>query len=264
MNKETAYKGKKISYKVSGEGPAVVLLHGFGEDGNIWKEQVTFLEKEFTVIVPHLPGSGNSDLVEDMSMEGLAVSVYAILQSESIKECAMIGHSMGGYITLAFAEKFPSILNSLGLFHSTAYADTEEKQTVRRKAISFINEHGAYEFLKTTIPNLYSDGTKEENPLLIEKHVEDVSYFSAEALIAYYEAMINRPDRTHVLKQNKIPILFVLGRGDNTVPIEQGLQQSHLPDISYVHILEQSGHMGMREEPEKSNSILQSFLLKTV
>ncbi len=263
MDKTVVYREKELSYQISGNGPVVVLIHGFGEDGNVWKNQVAFLEKEFTVLVPFLPGSGSSEMIDDMSMEGLAACVAFIFETENIHQAAVIGHSMGGYITMAFAEKFSGLLNSFGLFHSTAFADSEEKKEARKKGIKSIKEAGPFAFLKTTVNNLYGSYTKEHYPSIIEDHLKEIDYFSAEALIAYYEAMMNRPDRVSILKQNKLPVLFVLGRYDTTIPLEQGLQQVSMPDVSYVHILEQSGHMGMREEPEKTNQILKNFLLKT-
>lgn len=102
--------------------------------------------------------------------------------------------------------------------------------------------------------------TKEEKPALIEKFIESLPEFSPEALIAYYEAMMKRPDRIEALKNFKKPILFVIGEYDIAAPIQDVLKQCHLPQISYVHILNQSGHMGMLEEPDKSNRLLQEFL----
>jgi pimeloyl-ACP methyl ester carboxylesterase len=115
--------------------------------------------------------------------------------------------------------------------------------------------------LKTAIPNMYGPTTKEVNPGMIEEHVQSLQPFSKAALIAYYESMIKRPDRTLVLKQNKIPVLFVLGKHDAAVPLQDGLQQSHLPGVSHLFILENSGHMGMCEEVEKSNHLLREFVL---
>lgn len=264
MNRTIVYREKKLAYSISGTGPVVVLLHGFGEDGRVWNYQKEHLENEFTVLVPHLPGSGSSDMIEDMSMEGMAESIRSILNAENVLNCRMIGHSMGGYITLAFAQNYPSLLTGFGLFHSTAFADTEDKKATRRKGIEMIREYGPSEFIKNTIPNLYGSYTKEHASSIIEEHIKEAGYFSAESLIAYYEAMMQRPDRSSILKQNKIPVLFVLGKYDTTVPLEQGLQQTHLPHISYIHILEGSGHMGMREEQEKSVIIIKNFLLKTV
>src|SRR5215203_2348868 len=128
MTKTSKYQGKNLSYQVVGSGPTVVLIHGFGEDGNVWRNQILFLQHAFQLIIPHLPGSGSSDIIDDMTMEGLADSIHFILKEEDVKGCSMIGHSMGGYVTLAFAEKNPSLLESFGLFHSTAFADTEEKK----------------------------------------------------------------------------------------------------------------------------------------
>jgi pimeloyl-ACP methyl ester carboxylesterase len=264
MNRTAVYKGKNLSYQVTGTGPVVVLIHGFGEDGNIWDTQVSFLQSSFTVIVPHLPGSGSSEIIDNMNMEGLAESVLAILQQENISNCSMIGHSMGGYVTLAFAEKYYSLLNSFGLFHSTALADTEEKKINRRKVIATVEKNGPVAFLKDFVPGLYSSSFKKDHSSVIEDHIKKVSYFSNEALIAYSISMLQRPDRTNVLKQNKMPVLFVLGREDNVVRLQDGLKLVSMPDISYIHILEQSGHMGMIEEPKQSVSILNNFLLKTI
>jgi len=255
------YKEKKIGYRTIGSGKTVMLVHGFGEDSRVWDQQVEFLKKNCFLIVPELPGTGDSEFLEDMSMEGMAGALAAILENEKKTDCLMIGHSMGGYITLAFASLFPEKLKAFGLFHSTAFADSEEKKETRRKGIVFIRQNGAFSFLKTTTPNMYSQITKENNTDLIETHINSLHNFSAETLVTYYEAMINRPDRTEVLKTSKIPVLFVAGKYDNAAPLADVLKQCHLPELSYFHVLDKSGHMGMMEEVEKSNRILEEFLL---
>jgi pimeloyl-ACP methyl ester carboxylesterase len=171
----------------------------------------------------------------------------------------LIGHSMGGYITLAFVEKYPDAVNAFGLFHSSAFADSEEKKETRRKGVAFIEQHGAYEFLKTTTPNLFSPVTKAEKGHLIDQHLKTLRNADGAALVRYYQSMMERPDRTAVLKNAQVPVLFVLGRHDNAVPLEDGLKQCHLPQLSYIELLEQAGHMGMVEEPEKTNAILTMF-----
>jgi pimeloyl-ACP methyl ester carboxylesterase len=165
MNKEIEVAGKKILYRLYGKGKPVMLVHGFGETGSVWKNQVEFLKDSYQLIVPDLPGSGQSEMIPDMSMEGMAEILKQILDAErkplqtSPKErlrntqsqpnektdtpenlqqsetskippsggaaVSMIGHSMGGYITLAFAKKYPAYLTAIGLFHSSAYADSE-------------------------------------------------------------------------------------------------------------------------------------------
>jgi pimeloyl-ACP methyl ester carboxylesterase len=264
QEKQFVFGNTSIFYRVKGQGPVVMLLHGFGEDGNIWKNQLDALPG-FQLLIPDLPGSGRSGMVDDMSMEGLALVMKELLHQhftaeKSEEKIILIGHSMGGYITLAFAEKYPGLLKGFGLFHSSAFADQEQKIETRRKAIGFMRQNGAFEFLKTATPNLYAPATKEQRPQLVEDHLASSKNFTAEALIAYYEAMIERPDRTGVLKRSEVPVLFILGRHDTAVPVEDGLKQCHLPLLSHVHLLEESGHMGMVEEAEKSNGALESFL----
>jgi pimeloyl-ACP methyl ester carboxylesterase len=152
------------------------------------------------------------------------------------------------------------MLTRFGLFHSSAYADAEEKKETRKKGIAFIRENGAYAFLKTATPNLFSPHTRENNPGLVERQVALGQQFGDDVLISYYEAMMRRPDRTAVLKEATVPVLFVMGKYDQAVPVDDSLKQSHLPAVSHIHILENSGHMGMLEEAEKANGILAKFM----
>lgn len=259
QQKALTVNDKKFSYSTKGEGPVVMLLHGFGEDSTVWNRQYNAFDG-FKLLIPDLPGSGQSEMTEDMSIEGMAKTIFDFITAIGIDRFVMIGHSMGGYITLAFTEAWPEKLNSFGLFHSTAYPDSEEKKATRQKGIEFIRKNGGYEFLKTAIPNLYSPVTKEKNPKLVEEQINASHDFQGEALIRYYQAMIDRPDRSHILKETKLPVLFVFGRYDTAVPVQDGLKQCYLPALSHVHILESSGHMGMREEEEKSTKILFDFL----
>jgi pimeloyl-ACP methyl ester carboxylesterase len=251
-----------IQYHVTGNGPFVVLIHGFGEDRSIWENLEVNLSGTNTLIVPDLPGSGDSPVInkDQVGLEDYAECINAIMEHEGVKSCTMIGHSMGGYISLAFAEKYPEKLNVLGLFHSSAYADDDDKKNTRRKGIEFIQANGAYEFLKTALPGLFYDPEKSKKHigLLLEKGKK----FTEKALIQYYNAMIARPDRTQILKQASIPVLFVVGEHDKAVPFSHSLAQSYLPSICSIHILRKSAHMGMLEEDEKCNEIFGSFLAK--
>lgn len=260
MNKELLYQNKKIFYRTEGKGKPVIFIHGFGEDGEVWKHQIEFLKDRFQLIIPDLPGSGQSEMIDDMSVEGMAEVIHLIIRNENLDRCIVIGHSMGGYIMLAFAEKYPEYLNAFGLFHSTAYPDNEEKKANRLKSIGFIKENGTFEFLKNSTPNLFSQKTKDENPELIGEFIKQLNDFSASALISYYEAMMHRPNRVSVLENSKIPVLFIIGEQDKAVPLQDSLEQCHLPEKSYIHILQHSAHMGMLEETDKSNRALEDFL----
>lgn len=262
QEKSCRFQQAVIHYRVSGYGTPVVLLHGFGEDGHIWDGQIEKLEQNHHLIIPDLPGSGQSDLLEEdvASVEGYAQCVRYILDQENITHAVMIGHSMGGYITLAYHALYPDSLLAWGLFHSTAYADSEEKRGNRKKSIEFILRNGAGSFLQSSIPGLFAD--KELSNQMIRELVEKGEAFTSQALVQYYQAMINRPDRTQELRSSKVPVLFVLGIADQAVPFQQGLEQCHLPIRSFVHVLRNSAHMGMLEEKEQSVEILANFLQK--
>jgi pimeloyl-ACP methyl ester carboxylesterase len=283
MTKEIQIAGKKITYRITGTGKPVILIHGFGEDSEVWNNQVrppqtphkeglptaegrlnqhSSLSKKFKFIIPDLPGSGQSELIDDMSMEGMAEVIHSIIHEENIESCPVIGHSMGGYIVLALMEHYWNHVSAFGLFHSSSFADSEEKKATRKKGIEFIQQNGASEFLKTTTPNLFSPLTKEERPELINQQVAASDNFSAAALVSYYEAMIQRPDRTNMLRKATVPVLFIMGKYDVAVPMEDSLKQCHLPEKSYIYILRNSGHMGMLEEKDKCNEILEKFLLE--
>jgi pimeloyl-ACP methyl ester carboxylesterase len=262
MDKEIVIAGKKIFYRVYGSGKKMMLLHGFPETGDVWKKQVEYLKDKFLLIVPDLPGSGKSELIQDMSMEGMAEIIKAILDNENpaAGKTAIIGHSMGGYITLAFAEKYPAYVSGFGLFHSTAYADNEEKKAARRKGIDFIRQHGAAEFLKTSVPNMFAPATKSDNQALVDNFLREANNFSPDSLVSYYEAMMKRPDRTAILQNTSVPVLFVMGEHDTIIPLSDGLKLCSLPEKSYIHVLRKSGHMGMCEEAKNSNKILEQFV----
>ena len=266
MQKELQFQNKQIHYWIEGSGKPLMLVHGFAEDHRVWIHQEEYLRKKYQLILPDLPGSGKSALLNEVSMESMAEVLKAILDKEAIQECTLIGHSMGGYATLAFTEKYSHRLNAFCLFHSTAYPDNEEKKQTRRKAIEFIRKNGVEEFLKSTTPNLFAKSTTEEGKIsrqeMVKKMIEEYKDFDAEALISYYEAMIKRPDRTGVLKSFTKPILFLLGEYDTAVPYQQGLEQSKLARNAEVHTLHLSGHMGMWEEQDKSNDILADFCKK--
>ncbi len=261
-----SYQQAKIFYRITGSGQPVVLLHGFGEDGEIWQNQIPVLAKQYTLIIPDLPGSGKSEIITDMSIEGMAECVHTIITAEKLNHPAVLGHSMGGYMVLALAEKYPQLIKAFGLLHSSAYADNEEKKAARRKSIEFIKANGAYEFFKTAIPGLFllgQDGLTPVDPKTAKQMnvlIEAGKNFTPKALIAYYTAMINRPDRTTVLKTFEKPILFLMGQHDKAVPFEQTLAQSHLPQQSHIHILRNSAHMGMWEEAGETTVALLQFL----
>jgi len=258
--KSITIEGKIISYYIAGDGKAIVLLHGFGADSSIWKEQVAFLSRNYLVIAPDLPGISDSELISDVSMEGLADVVKQITEEEELDDIVLIGHSMGGYATLAFAEKHPELLRGFGLFHSAAGADNDEKKATRQKGIEFVKKNGAASFLETTAPKMFGATTKNERADIYESFMNKLPEMSNEAVIDYYEAMMQRPDRTSVLKNARVPVLFIYGQEDEIIDLDKTIEQASLPSISSVNILKRSGHLGMIEEPAEANKIIEDFL----
>ncbi len=260
MQKNIQYQNTAVHYSMNGKGNPVMLVHGFAEEGSVFNDQVNHLKENFLVIVPDLPGVGKSDMLqkENVSLLDYADVLKAIIDKENITSLTIIGHSMGGYISMAFAEKYPTVLNGLGLFHSSACADDAEKIATRKKAIAFIKENGTAAFLKTTIPSLFFN--VEESKEAINHLIEIGNSFAPAVLVQQYNAMINRKDTTAVLSSFAKPILFIMGEHDKAVPISQTLQQSHLPQIAYVHILRSTAHMGMKEQPDLVNKYLTDFL----
>ena len=281
VKKSFRYQTANIAYRISGSGKPLVLVHGFGEDSHIWDEQVSFLQQHCLLIVPDLPGSGESERLEEklkvksqkseensgaepaidaISIEDYSDCIKALLEQENIANCTMLGHSMGGYITLAFAEKYPEVLTGFGLIHSTAFADSEEKKRNRQKSIELIESYGPYPFLRNTIPNLFGAKFKANYPERVEALIQSSQNFTKEAIEQYTLAMMNRPDRTAVLRGNPLPVLFVMGTEDLAAPMADVMQQTPLPIHSIVRVLQNTGHIGMWEATEEMNSILLGFI----
>jgi pimeloyl-ACP methyl ester carboxylesterase len=261
MLKNLLFRGKNLEYEIRGEGPAVMLVHGFTEDRRIWDPLLNGMENNYKWILPDLPGSGQSDFNDSLSgLADFAEALRAITEQENIRELVLIGHSMGGYISLAFAEKYPERLLSLGLFHSSSYADSTEKKEGRDKNISFIQKNGAEPFVTQSLPGLYSGGFAAENPQEIQKQILRYANFKPESLVLYLAAMKQRPATTGVLKSFTRPILFIMGEEDKAVPLKDALEQCHLPRISYIHILTHTAHMGMIESTIQCRTIIDRFL----
>lgn len=261
MLKNLLYKGKSVEYELKGSGLPVMLVHGFTEDRSIWDPLLSAIGEKYKWILPDLPGSGNSIYNDALPrLTDFAELLNAILVQEQIMQLVLIGHSMGGYISLAFAEKYPDKIKGLGLFHSSSYEDSAEKKEAREKNVRFIQNNSAALFTKQAIPGLFSEDFKTENPAEIQKLVDRYANFTKDSLVQYLEAMRNRPDTTTVLRTMTKPVLFIMGEEDKAVPMEIALEQCHLPQISYIHILTHTAHMGMIERTILCKSIVDQFL----
>ena len=264
--KTLSFGGIDISYRVTGKGSDVILLHGFGEDGSVWKFQEAFLAPYFRLIIPDLPGSGRSHFLPMTGIppadiiSGYADIIKKIAEKEAVRHCVLLGHSMGGYTALAFAAKYEDMLAGLGLVHSTAYADSAEKKDTRLKGIAFMQKHGAQAFLEQSIPNLFDSPFKADQPEAVQELIDKAANFSVAALVQYYEAMMGRPDSAAVLKNIKKAVLFIIGEEDKSVYLQDSLSQCYLPVLSLINILPRVAHMGMWEMKDRTNATIIEFL----
>jgi pimeloyl-ACP methyl ester carboxylesterase len=261
MQKTIRYQDLPLVYEARGSGLPVLLVHGFTEDRSIWNPLISGMEGKYRWLIPDLPGSGDSPFNKNLhTLADLAEALQAILQEEGIRQAVLIGHSMGGYISLAFAEKYPGLLKGLGLFHSTAYADREEKKEARKKSMAFIRNHGSALYVEQSLPGLFSERFKKQHPEKIREQIERHANFDPASLVQYLEMMMNRKDNTRILKDMEIPALFIMGEEDPAAPLKDVLEQCHLPRISYIHILAETAHMGMLENTNLCNSFVDRYL----
>lgn len=249
-----------LAYRHIGNGPALMLLHGFPASGKIWEPVIASLSQKFSLLIPDIPGAGESQLgVPLPAIEALAEIVPAILNDAGFECCVLAGHSMGGYIAMAAAEAFPGRLNGLMLVHSTSLADDVAKKEKRQKSIELILRGGREAFIRGMIPSLFAPSFCAANPKVISAMQAEGLKLSDAGMIAFYNAMMNRPDRRHVLNSLPFPVGWFLGQHDGIIPWETCLQQSTLPHVTFISLNKTCGHMGMIEQPEALSAQLISF-----
>lgn len=255
-------QGKNLHYKDEGSGRPLILIHGFPETIAIWEDFTRTLTRHFRVIRIDLPGHGQSEMLGEVhSMEIMAEAVKTILDHAAVKKCVMIGHSMGGYVALAFAEKYPEMLSGFGLFHSQSAPDTEEGKSNRERTIALIKEN-RYNFLHQFIPNLFAEQNREKYADAIAELQSQSEKVTPESLVASMEGMKLRKDRTHVLEESKVPVLFILGKQDSRMPYKDIMKQAALADHAEILLLGDTAHMGFIESPDLTLRSVKDFTEK--
>jgi pimeloyl-ACP methyl ester carboxylesterase len=262
MTGKIIYKGKKIYFRDKGNGPVIVMLHGFLENMRMWDYFFKKLSEDFRVITIDLPGSGKSEgLGRVHLMEQMATVVNKVLKEREVKKCLMIGHSMGGYVTLAFAAKYPGKLKGFGLLHSHAMADTPEAKLNRNRAINLVaNNHGS--FIMNFFPELFAPENVQSFQKEINTLYREAMDTSPKAIIAALEGMKYRTDKLEVLVKAKVPVLFILGKKDKRIPFENTLNQASLPANSEIIVFDNVGHMAHIEARKKTLKAIEAFAKK--
>lgn len=245
--------GIQLAYDRRGKrgGAPLVLLHGFPLDRHVWDEIVPLLEDTFDILLPDLRGFGESTTVESFySMEDYATDIAGLLDQLGIQKAAIAGHSMGGYIALAFVRLFPERVQGLGLVASQVVADTEERKQGRYKSAAEVAEHGIGSVVETMTPKFTPDERLQSYARASMERQQPAAYIGA------LKAMAERVDSTHLLPSFNFPVVIVHGDADALVPIDRArevqavLPQAHLTEISGA------GHMPMMEDKQKTAEAL--------
>ncbi|MBR1769573.1 MAG: alpha/beta hydrolase [Bacteroidales bacterium] len=257
--KTIEFKGKKINYRLEGTAQqTLVLLHGYMNSLSVWDKFFDAYKDKIRVLAIDLIGHGESEVVEAVSsMELQSDMIRAVLNAESIFECVMVGHSMGGMITLCFAERYPQYLKGFCLLHSQAMGDNPKGKENRIRACKLVNEN-RIKYIVDFIPNLFAPENEEK----FAKEIEELKTLSAstckEGIIAAQMGMIERRDRQDILEHSKVPVLFIIGKQDIRADLLSVLAQASLPEFAEVLLLN-CGHMSFIEEEQVIKHRLLSF-----
>ncbi|MFN3555055.1 MAG: alpha/beta fold hydrolase [Bacteroidales bacterium] len=253
------FKEGSIYFEDYGSGDVLVLLHGFTETLAIWHEFKETLAKLYRVILIDLPGHGKSTILDEThSMELMADGVKAVLDHLGISEAVMIGHSMGGYVTLSFARKYSRNLRGMGLFHSTSLADSDETKAARDRAIEIIKGNHS-RFILSFIPELFASETRDNFKAEIQLLIDQASTMNPKAIIAAQLGMKNRSSTLDVLINAPFPVMFIAGQKDSRVPFENIWVQMALTETAHSLILRNVGHMGYIEAKTQTLNFVKSF-----
>jgi len=257
------YQNSFIRYSDIGYGEPVVLLHGYLESLEIWDGFADELAENYRVICVDLPGHGKSGIYAAIdTMAVMADAVKHVLDFLGIGLAVIIGHSMGGYVALAFEDYYPETTIGFGLFHSHALADPEDKKVNRRREIELVKAGKKQQFININVPNAFANDNHEKFADQLERAMQIALATPDEGIIHALEGMKARPDRRDVMKVSTDPVLIIAGRKDNYIPFEVYQQHFELAPDTEVFVLENSGHMGFIEEKELALEGVRKFLEK--
>lgn len=257
------YKDIEVVYNDRGQGACILLLHGYLETSGVWENFSERFLDQFRVITMDLPGHGKSGTWGMVhSMEDLAGSVIAVIDEEGIDKVFLVGHSMGGYVAMAFADLYPDHLSGYSLFHSTCFADSEEKRNNRDREISLVMCKKKRQIILVNIPKGFADVNLDRLSNEVERVKNMALSNPEEGIVAILNGMKERQDRTLVLQDPGLPLLLIGGMKDNYIPCEVFEKLAALAPHASVLRLSQSGHMGFIEEPGPAAAAIRAMLDK--
>ncbi|MDR2424319.1 MAG: alpha/beta fold hydrolase [Prevotellaceae bacterium] len=239
----------------------LVLLHGYLETNEVWADFASLLTNGIRIIAIDLPGHGLSGTnSNENSMEFMADVLAEVLHHAKIEKATVAGHSMGGYAALAFAEKYPEMLEKLCLFHSTPNPDTDEKKQNRDREIALIRENRLASILNINIPNMFATENRKRMDDCIVMISENATVSDTQGIIACLEGMKNRKDMNAFLAGFDKPLLLIFGKKDKYIAENVAKELVEKFPEADVLMLENSGHAGFLEEPETSANKIREFV----
>ena len=260
MENSFNYKGIEIVYTSNGKGEVIVLLHGYLESKKIWNNFSGKLEENFRVICVDLPGQGSSGTYGEIhTMEFMASALKSLIENLNLTRVFMTGHSLGGYVTLAFLELFPEYLSGYCLFHSQPFADEEAAKDKRKREIELVKAGKKNLMYPDNVEKMFASYNLEKFSEEVLRSREIASELPPEGIIAMLNGMMARPSRVTIVEEGRVPFLWILGSDDNYIPSDI-VEKVNLPPNAEVVFLQKSGHLGFIEEEEVSLRALINFV----
>ena len=246
--------GVNLAYARRGQGPTLVLIHGYPLDHSIWAELAPSLEHDFDLIIPDLRGFGHSDVMEaDDSIIDYASDLADLLTRLNIRKAHLAGHSMGGYVALAFAREYETRVAGLAMVSSQMAADPPERKAARYASAKQVMEQGVGPIVEAMAPKLSAD------PRLQEFARELIAKQPPLGICSALSAMAERPDSTDIFAGLPFPVVIVHGDADALIPVERAREmKAALPSAHYVE-LPGVGHLPMMENPRGVAEALRFF-----
>lgn len=258
--KSIKFKSINVSFTDEGKGKVVLFLHGFLGSKEVWSSFSKELSKTQRVVTIDLLGHGNTDCLSYVhTMEEMAEAVESVVAHLKLRKYFLVGHSLGGYVSLAMAENNPDNLKGLIMFHSSAKADDKQRK-IDRDRVARIVKINAELFINEAIPNLFNTKLKP-----YKRGINSVKKIamktSKQGIVAALEGMKVRLDREVVLKFAPYPVLFIIGKEDNILPYEDLVVQSSRSENGSCLLLEKVGHMGFLEAEKETYAAIKKFVV---
>lgn len=257
QEKTFIYKNINITFTDSGKGNVIVLIHGFLENSTMWKTIIPILEKKNRIITIDLLGHGKTENIGYIhSMKDQAKMIKSVLNHLKLRKYHLIGHSLGGYIALAFTELYLNNIKGICLMNSTAKSDSKERKLNRERAITMVKSNKT-SFIKMAIPNLFTSKSKGVYSKEIELIKQEALKTSTQGVIASLEGMKNRKDRTEILKNDDLKKMLIIGKEDpllNQKELHQQVKNTNTTVIEFSN-----GHMSHIENREELIAIILNF-----